>query len=103
MAAAAQGQVVASPNDPDFAYQWSLQTIGLLSHSGAAPAWSVTEGSPDIVVAVLDSGIDISHPDLQANIWNNTGARVVWYSAVQCSAVQCSTMQYNAVQYNIVQ
>lgn len=36
-----------------------------------ASAWRVSEGSPDIVVAVIDSGTNLSHPDLQANLWTN--------------------------------
>jgi hypothetical protein len=34
-------------------------------------AWRVTEGSPEVVVAVIDSGIQIQHPDLRANLWTN--------------------------------
>jgi subtilisin family serine protease len=34
-------------------------------------AWQLTLGTPDIVVAVLDTGLDLAHPDIAANIWTN--------------------------------
>ena len=37
----------------------------------APSAWKITEGSEDIIVAVIDSGIEISHPDLKNNLWTN--------------------------------
>src|SRR3989338_3760660 len=53
------------PNDVYYPQQWHLRQIG------APLAWEVTTGSPDVVVAVLDSGVDIYHPDLRRNIWIN--------------------------------
>ena len=55
------------PNDPDFASQWALETIR------APAAWDLTIGSSQVVVADIDTGIDYTHPDLAANIWNNSG------------------------------
>jgi len=55
------------PNDPSFTHLWGLEMIG------APEAWSVTRGSPDVVVAVVDTGVDVTHPDLQDNIWVNEG------------------------------
>jgi subtilisin family serine protease len=55
------------PNDPLFSFskQWYLYRI-------FAPfAWDVTTGSSDVVIAIIDTGIDYTHPDLADNIWNN--------------------------------
>ena len=66
------------PNDPLVSSQWNLQNIGQYAATvgndiNAAQAWSMTTGSRNVVVAVIDSGIDITHPDLAANIWTNPG------------------------------
>jgi len=53
------------PNDPGYDFQWYLENIG------APDAWDITTGSRDVIVAVLDSGVDITHPDLKKNIWVN--------------------------------
>jgi subtilisin family serine protease len=57
----------ATPNDPQFVSQWGPQKIG------AIKAWDTTTGSSNVVVAVIDSGVDYNHPDLAANIWHNPG------------------------------
>jgi len=54
-----------TPNDPFYDRQWYLARIE------ADNAWDKLSSSPDVVVAVIDSGIDISHPDLKENIWHN--------------------------------
>lgn len=65
------------PNDPGFASdQWALhntgQIYGLPGFDIRAPdAWDVTLGSPSVVVAVIDTGIDYTHPDLAPNMWTN--------------------------------
>jgi len=61
-----QPALAYTPNDPRLGEQWYLQTIG------APSAWDLATGSADVVVAVLDSGFDMNHPDLSANIWSNT-------------------------------
>jgi hypothetical protein len=52
-------------NDPEESAQWHLKNIK------AEDAWEKTQGSNSIRVAVIDSGIDMSHPDLRDNIWVN--------------------------------
>ncbi len=64
------------PNDPQFSEQWALRNIGQsggLSNSdiSVAQAWETTTGAPTTVVAVIDSGVDFTHPDLQNNQWTN--------------------------------
>ncbi|MBD3251230.1 S8 family serine peptidase [Candidatus Uhrbacteria bacterium] len=55
------------PNDPYYDEQWYLTKIGM------EEAWEETTGSPSVVVAVIDTGIDIYHEDLAQNMWSNTG------------------------------
>jgi subtilisin family serine protease len=62
------------PNDPQFTDQWSLENTGqrggkFKADINALVAWDKTKGSEKVVVAVLDSGVDYTHPDLQENIW----------------------------------
>jgi subtilisin family serine protease len=57
-----------------FEQQWSLKNTGqnggkLDADIGALRAWEKTHGSDKVVVAVLDSGVDYTHPDLASNIW----------------------------------
>jgi subtilisin family serine protease len=55
------------PNDSLFALQWALQTIR------APEAWRLTAGASNILLAVIDTGLDFTHPDLQTGIWLNAG------------------------------
>ena len=65
-----------TPNDPQFGRQWALQNIGqeggqFGSDIKSISAWETTTGSSNTTIAVIDSGIDFSHPDLQNNRWTN--------------------------------
>ena len=55
-----------SPTEFDGSLLWGLARIQ------APVAWTRTEGSTDVVVAVIDTGVDTSHPDLAENVWRNT-------------------------------
>ncbi len=55
------------PNDPMFDDLWGMQKIR------APEAWDFKTSANDIIVAVIDSGVDYTHPDLSANIWINAG------------------------------
>lgn len=55
----------AEPNDPEYGKQWHLPKIG------APEAWGTTNGDPSVIVAVLDNGFDLTHPELVDAIWAN--------------------------------
>jgi hypothetical protein len=62
----------AVPNDPGFSQTWGLGKA-VQGAANAQDAWDLETGSSDIVVAVIDTGIDYDHPDLAANMWVNPG------------------------------
>jgi thermitase len=51
-----------NPNDPLFASQWGLNNIE------ANGGWNITHGSPTVLVAIADTGIDSTHPDLESKV-----------------------------------
>lgn len=62
------------PHDPQFNEQWALANSGQRGGKEGADisamyAWTKTTGSDDVVVAVLDSGVDYTHEDLAPNMW----------------------------------
>ncbi|MBI4785807.1 MAG: S8 family serine peptidase [Chloroflexi bacterium] len=71
-----------SPDDAAYPQLWGLRNTGqviggVASKPGAdiraEHAWALTTGSASIVVGLLDTGVDYTHPDLATNIWNNPG------------------------------
>jgi subtilisin family serine protease len=61
-------QAEMTPNDSYYNKLWAMPKIS------ANTAWDVTTGSKDVVVGVVDTGIDYTHPDIAANAWSNSGA-----------------------------
>lgn len=68
------------PNDPLFSKSWGLKNTGQNDVRGPGTsgvdvnvekAWDLTTGSKNIVVAVIDTGVDYTHPDLKDNMWVN--------------------------------
>lgn len=75
-------RAVAVPNDTYFGLQWGFNNIGQSINGTTglfdadidmAEAWDVTTGGTGCQVAVIDSGVQWSHPDLAANVWSNPG------------------------------
>ena len=70
------GHYGAVPNDPRYNEQWALNNVGQTGGSSGADidapeAWDLQDGDPSIIVAVLDSGTERTHPDLNDNVWIN--------------------------------
>ena len=59
--------IITTPNDPEYSNQWGLTKIN------APTAWDTTTGSSNVVIAVVDAGIDTTHPDLSGQLWQNPG------------------------------
>lgn len=73
-----------TPSDPLYPIQWPLNNTGQAfppasTHGNvdcdidAPEAWDITTGSPDVIVAVADTGVDYRHRDLNDNMWINSG------------------------------
>lgn len=81
--AAEEPDLAPVPTDPLFAEQWALENTGQLVgldgepastagvDVGARTAWARTRGNGQVTVAVIDSGVDLSHPDLDGAFWEN--------------------------------
>lgn len=64
------------PNDAEFSKQWHLNNVGQSSGKAnadidAPEAWDIFTGKDNIIVGIIDTGIDHTHSDLTANMWTN--------------------------------
>ncbi len=59
--------LTATPNDPRLSSLWGFKNMRV------SDAWVHATGAPDIVVGVIDTGVDYNHPDIAPNYWNNSG------------------------------
>lgn len=72
------GMQGVTPNDEFFELMWGLRNTGQAPFNGtpgadisATDAWALETGDPDVIIAVLDSGIQYDHPDLADNMWQS--------------------------------
>lgn len=93
------------PNDPNFSNLWGLNNTGQIVNNRlgkamadiqALKAWSITTGTQNVVVGVIDSGIDYNHPDLAGNMWT---AQQQYQLNVGSSNITCpaGTHGFNAI------
>ena len=74
------------PHDPQFIEQWALQNSGQRGGKEGADisaplAWATTTGSEEVVVAVLDTGVDYNHEDLKPNMWTRPASMEAYQDA----------------------
>lgn len=73
------GEHGVSPNDNFYYRQWSLKNSGVFSFTTALEgadidmekAWSISQGDSTVIVAIIDSGVKLDHPELAGRIWIN--------------------------------
>jgi subtilisin family serine protease len=90
------------PNDPSFAAEWGLQNTGQsggLPHADidAVSAWTISTGSHNVVVGVVDTGIDYTHPDLQPNVWSAPAAYTLTFAPGDILSCPAGSHGYDAI------
>ncbi len=72
-------RVMSATNDPDYNLLWGIENTGQMVGSilgtpdadmDVSDAWALETGNSSVIVAVLDTGVDYTHPDLAGNMWN---------------------------------
>ncbi|MBI3695884.1 MAG: S8 family serine peptidase [Acidobacteria bacterium] len=76
-----QVQAVSTPTDPLWGQQWDMVKIS------APAAWNTQTDSSDVVVAIIDTGIDYTHPEFLGNLWVNTSDNSNGYTCMNGACV----------------
>ncbi len=66
------GLFITQPDDPFYFYQWYVDD-GDFADVRLPYAWDLGRGDTSVVIAIIDTGVDTSHPDLASRIWRNYG------------------------------
>jgi subtilisin family serine protease len=59
-------------SDPAMKFKWGMNGSSVADIQ-TSKAWNISRGSKEIIVAVIDTGIDVNHPDIKNNLWKNPG------------------------------
>jgi subtilisin family serine protease len=77
-----RAMALSPPNDPFFTRMWPLQNTGQAVNNtpgtetadiDALEAWETTTDCSNVIIAIIDSGVDLNHPDIKNNLWTNPG------------------------------
>jgi hypothetical protein len=87
-------------NDPDFDSLWGLhntgQNMGVADVDIDAPeAWDILTDSSSVIIAILDTGVDLVHDDLAENIWINTNESIASAYTEEYPQDKCKTFMLN--------
>ncbi|WP_162984890.1 S8 family serine peptidase [Mesonia aquimarina] len=80
IATAGGKKMTTIPNDAEYSRQWGLKNDGTFADAPAISgadiqmeqAWDIEKGDDDMIVAIIDSGLRLSHPEFSGRIWTNT-------------------------------